>query len=157
MTHSQADQSSPGVDVPGLSAWLAIVAGLVAPLELTRIGFGQPNLTYLVTDTAGERVVVRRPPLGELARGAHDMTREHRILSALAGQPVPTPRPLAFSPGAEVTGAPVYVMEYVGGLVLHTNAAAGELSATARAKVGGEAAAGLAALHAGDCTTRGTA
>jgi aminoglycoside phosphotransferase (APT) family kinase protein len=41
---------------------------------------GAANLTYLVRFGDTE-LVLRRPPFGVVAPGAHDMRREHRVLS----------------------------------------------------------------------------
>jgi aminoglycoside phosphotransferase (APT) family kinase protein len=40
---------------------------------------GSANLTYLL-EFAATRLVIRRPPFGQLAVGAHDMKREFRAL-----------------------------------------------------------------------------
>ena len=44
-------------------------------------------------------LVLRRPPLGHVLSSAHDMRREHRVISALAGSRVPvhttTPRTIS--------------------------------------------------------------
>ena len=53
------------------------------------IAGGRSNLTYRVTDAAGHAWVLRRPPLGQVLATAHDMGREHRIISALAPTDVP--------------------------------------------------------------------
>jgi aminoglycoside phosphotransferase (APT) family kinase protein len=132
--HSSEDRLA-GLDLASVTDWLALTLQLQPPLRLTRVAHGQSNLTFLVEDGGGRRVVLRRPPLGELARGAHDMVREHRILSGLATQPVPTPRPLAISVDGAVTGAPVNVMEHVDGIVLHTSESAERLDRAARARV----------------------
>ena len=149
------NRSLPGIDAAGVTRWLAGDAQLAAPLTFTRVGHGQSNLTFLVEDAQSRRVVLRRPPLGPLARGAHDMLREHRLLVGLADQPVPTPRPIAVNEDLAVTGAPVYVMEYVDGVVVHTEASALELATTARARSGLAAAEALAALHAVDADAIG--
>jgi aminoglycoside phosphotransferase (APT) family kinase protein len=47
------------------------------------------------------------------------MTREYRVLSALAGSSVPAPRAIALCEDASVNGAPFYVMSYAPGLILH--------------------------------------
>ena len=56
-----------------------------APAHCTRelIAGGKSNLTYRVTDDVHDWVV-RRPPLGHVLATAHDMAREHRVMSALA-------------------------------------------------------------------------
>ena len=61
--------------------------------------------------------MLRRPPLGHVLPTAHDMAREHRVLSALADTDVPVARPLALCEDPEVNGAPFYVMEYRAGVV----------------------------------------
>ena len=53
------------------------------------IAGGHSNLTYRVTDAAGHRFVLRRPPLGHVLATAHDMGREHKIISALGPTDVP--------------------------------------------------------------------
>jgi aminoglycoside phosphotransferase (APT) family kinase protein len=146
---------SDGLDLAEVSAWVAGAAGMRGPVELTRVGYGQSNLTFLATDARGDRVIVRRPPLGELARGAHDMHREYRVLSALAAQPVPTPRPLAISEDGSGAGAPVYAMEHVEGIVLHTNVTALSLSEPQRRHASFSAVTALAALHAVDIEQAG--
>src|SRR3712207_7832333 len=45
------------------------------------------NLTYVVTPQGAsddEAVILRRPPTGAVLATAHDMAREHRVISALA-------------------------------------------------------------------------
>jgi aminoglycoside phosphotransferase (APT) family kinase protein len=76
---------------------------------------GRSNLTYAVTDGAS-RWVVRRPPLGHVLATAHDMTREHRVISALHDTPVPVPGTVLLCEDDAVIGAPFYVMEYVDGI-----------------------------------------
>ena len=61
--------------------------------------------------------MLRRPPLGHVLATAHDMSREHRMIAALADTAVPVPRPLALCSDETVTGAPFYLMTYVEGRV----------------------------------------
>src|SRR4051794_37682298 len=103
-----------GIDVAGVEAWYVDhVPGATLPLNFELIAGGHSNLTYRVTDNAGRRYALRRPPLGDLPRGAHDVLREHRILQALQTTRVPVPVVVARCPDASVTGAPFYVMEWV--------------------------------------------
>src|SRR4030095_3599267 len=81
------------------------------------------NLTYWVTDAAGNHWVLRRPPLHGVLPSAHDMGREHRVISALAGTPVPVPATFGLCQDPAVTGAPFYVMAYVEGIVPRDDAA----------------------------------
>jgi aminoglycoside phosphotransferase (APT) family kinase protein len=108
----------PGADPGAVGAWLAERLGDPAWREVTLspIGAGRSNLTYRVDSGAGS-VVLRRPPVGEVAATAHDMGRERRVISALAGTPVPVPLVLASSEGGPPVGAPCFVMELVDGVV----------------------------------------
>jgi aminoglycoside phosphotransferase (APT) family kinase protein len=80
------------------------------------IAGGRSNLTYELDG----RWIVRRPPLGHVLATAHDMGREHRVLSALADSPVPVPPTVLYCPDPDVIGAPFYVMEKVEGAVYRT-------------------------------------
>jgi len=67
--------------------------GLDVPRELSVRQFpnGSANLTYLLS-SGDVRLVLRRPPFGEIAPGAHDMRRESRVLSRLWRQYDRAPR-----------------------------------------------------------------
>ena len=108
-----------GVQVGRVTDWFERhVDGATPPLGFELIAGGHSNLTYKVTDAAGNRFVLRRPPLGHVLATAHDMGREHRIISALGPTPVPVAPALAFCDDADVNGAPFYVMGYVDGHVI---------------------------------------
>ncbi|MEO3824111.1 phosphotransferase family protein [Actinomadura sp. B10D3] len=76
---------------------------------------GRSNLTYEVTDGRSSWIV-RRPPLGHVLATAHDMAREYRVMTALAGTAVPVPETYALCDDPAVIGAPFYVMEMVEGV-----------------------------------------
>ncbi|MFH8368176.1 phosphotransferase family protein [Streptomyces sp. NPDC018031] len=116
----------PGLDLERLRGHLERERpGLVnGPLTAELIEGGRSNLTYRVSD-GRDRWVVRRPPLGHVLATAHDMGREHRVISALHRTPVPVPAPLLLCEDASVTGSPFYVMEYVEGTPYRT---AGQLA-----------------------------
>ena len=108
-----------GIDVAKVSRWLADnVAGARAPFSFQLIAGGRSNLTFLVTDDNGIRYVLRRPPLGHVLATAHDMAREHRIISAVGQTNVPVPATLGLCTDESVNGAPFYVMNFVDGVVL---------------------------------------
>ena len=89
----------------------------VDALEFALIGDGRSNITYRVS--AGERSwVLRRPPLGNRLPTAHDMTREFRVISALADSAVPVPRALALCEDPSVNDEPFYVMQYTPGVIV---------------------------------------
>ncbi|MCC9153380.1 phosphotransferase family protein [Streptomyces parvulus] len=111
----------PGLDLDRLRVLLdrerpGLVTGA---LSGRLIEGGRSNLTYAVTDGTA-RWVVRRPPLGHVLATAHDMRREHRVISALHPTAVPVPRPLLLCEDEEVLGAPFYVMEFVEGTPYRT-------------------------------------
>jgi aminoglycoside phosphotransferase (APT) family kinase protein len=93
--------------------------GAEGPLALRQFGGGHANLTYLIR--FGEREwVLRRPPLGPVAPGAHDMRREHRVLSVLyQGYPL-APRSFLLCTDHAVIGADFFVMERRHGIGLRT-------------------------------------
>jgi aminoglycoside phosphotransferase (APT) family kinase protein len=96
-----------GIDVERVTEWyLREVPGTVAPLEFSLIAGGHSNLTFEVSDAAGRHTVLRRPPLGQVLATAHDMGREHRIISALGPTDVPVPPALGFCDDEQVNGAP---------------------------------------------------
>ncbi len=119
------DPALPGVDEQAVSRFFAErVPGGQGVLKFELISGGRSNLTYLVSG-AGEKWVMRRPPLGHVLPTAHDMAREYRVLSALAKTDVPVPRTIALCEDPEVNGAPFYVMSYEPGIILHDEMPAG--------------------------------
>ncbi|HLF59780.1 MAG TPA: phosphotransferase family protein [Acidimicrobiia bacterium] len=79
---------------------------------------GKANLTYLLTFPGGPELVLRRPPLGPVAPGSHDMAREFRVLSRLWRAFPRAPRALAYSRDDSVIGSPFLVMERRDGVVV---------------------------------------
>ncbi len=112
-------ETPPGIDPGPVGRFFAgHVPGGDVPLSFELISGGRSNLTYLVRG-GGREWVLRRPPLGHVLPTAHDMSREHRVLAALADTDVPAPRPFALCEDTEVNGAPFYVMSHCPGVVLH--------------------------------------
>ena len=113
--------SPAGYDTPAVEAWIAQhIPSLRLPLAWTRLEGGHSNLTYLIEDSAGQRAVIRRPPMGELLPKAHDMAREWALISALGPTAVPVPKALGFCADTSVTGAQFYVMGHVDGHPLYS-------------------------------------
>jgi aminoglycoside phosphotransferase (APT) family kinase protein len=109
------------IDQPNLEAWFEDhVSGATPPLAFERISGGHSNLTYSVADAAGGRWALRRPPLGKRLASAHDMAREHRIISALQETEVPVPPIAGLCEDDAVNGAPFYVMDFVEGPILRS-------------------------------------
>jgi aminoglycoside phosphotransferase (APT) family kinase protein len=146
-----------GADVVGPYLAAALGDPAWADCAVALISGGKSNLTYEVTSGAG-RVVLRRPPLGSVLPTAHDMTREHRVISALAGSAVPVPRALHLCTDPAVLGAPFQVMEFVEGPVARDALPPGYADTPAeRAAIARSLVATLAALHAIDPAAVGLA
>jgi aminoglycoside phosphotransferase (APT) family kinase protein len=121
MSEQTGGEIPKGIDAARVTQWYAAnVAGARPPLAFSIIASGHSNLTYRVTDAAGNRTVLRRPPLGAVLATAHDMGREHKILAALAQTDVPVAPVLGLCKDEAVNGAPFYVMRFVDGFVLDT-------------------------------------
>ena len=147
-----------GVDVARVTEWFQVHAPEVEPpLDFELIAGGRSNLTFRVTDTAGHAWVLRRPPLGQVLATAHDMGREHRIISALAPTDVPVAPVVGLCTDEEVNGAPFYVMGFVDGLIARNAEASRRLSPDARANAGRQLAEVLARIHAVDLDAVGLA
>ncbi|MEN9805359.1 MAG: hypothetical protein RIS41_2206 [Actinomycetota bacterium] len=140
-----------GIDVEKVTRWLVDnVDGAVAPFTFDLIAGGRSNLTFRVTDAAGTRYVLRRPPLGHVLATAHDMAREHRIIAAVGRTGVPVPRALGLCTDTDVNDAPFYVMSHVEGEVLDSADKAALLDPSLREQASHHLIDVLAELHAVD-------
>lgn len=105
------------LDQAALEQWLgAKVPGYAGPLDIAQFNGGQSNPTYLLT-TPGARYVLRRKPPGPLLKGAHDVLREARVLTALGTTSFPVPQVLGIGENEAVIGSAFYVMEMVEGRI----------------------------------------
>jgi aminoglycoside phosphotransferase (APT) family kinase protein len=118
----------PGVDLAALTRWLdAERPGLrQGDLDGEVIAGGKSNLTYRISDGVSTWAL-RRPPLAHVLPTAHDMVREYRVISALAGTDVPVAPAVALCEDKTVLGAPFYLMGFVDGVVLDKPALLREL------------------------------
>jgi aminoglycoside phosphotransferase (APT) family kinase protein len=118
----------PGVDLAALTRWLdAERPGLrQGDLDGEVIAGGKSNLTYRISDGVSTWAL-RRPPLAHVLPTAHDMVREYRVISALAGTDVPVAPAVALCEDKTVLGAPFYLMGFVDGVVLDKPAILREL------------------------------
>lgn len=87
------------------------------PLELQQFSTGYSNLTYQLKMGEWE-AVLRRPPLGPVAPKAHDMKREHHILSSINPYFQAAPEPILFSDDDSIVGSPFFLMERKHGVVI---------------------------------------
>jgi len=142
-----------GVDAAGVESWFGLnVPAAVPPLRFERIAGGHSNLTFRVRDAGGNSWALRRPPLGKRLGSAHDMAREHKVVSALGATEVPVAPVVGLCEDESVSGgAPFYVMEFVEGPILRGLAEAEAFPAEAdRRAIGERVADTLAAIHAVD-------
>ena len=100
-----------------LERYLVEHLDVAPPMHVLQFPNGSANLTYLVR-FGDDRFVVRRPPFGRIAPGAHDMRREHRTLSRLWQGYPPAPRAYLFCDDHTVIGSDFTVMEYRTGVVI---------------------------------------
>ncbi len=144
-------ETPPGVDLERLRPWFAahVEGASDTALHAELISGGRSNLTYAIGDGRHEWVL-RRPPLGHVLPTAHDMLREHTVLSALADTDVPVPRTLAFCGDESVNDAPFYVMEKVDGVILRTPAEFARISPADARRCSEALVDVLVAIHAVD-------
>jgi aminoglycoside phosphotransferase (APT) family kinase protein len=119
------------------------------PIEARMIGDGHSNITYLLS-REGADVVLRRPPRPPLPPSAHDVVREAKLLQALEGRPVRTPRVLVLEEDDAALGVPFYVMEQVHGDVIGSTLPERFGSDAAKDRIVDELVDGLVELHAVD-------
>jgi aminoglycoside phosphotransferase (APT) family kinase protein len=140
------NQSEP-IDGPKITRWLADRADIEPPLTFELIAGGRSNMTFVVTDSAGRRFVLRRPPLGPLLPSAHDMAREHRLMHALRDSDVPVPRMVGLCQDPEVNGRDFYVMHHVDGVVVRDIEIGRSIDEAARTRMSESLVDTLCALH----------
>ncbi|NRB47800.1 MAG: phosphotransferase family protein [Saprospiraceae bacterium] len=97
----------------------AVLDGIDGEMSVAQFHGGHANLTYLIT--FGSRAfVVRRPPFGKIAPGAHDMKREYKVLSKLFEHYPRAPRAFHLCEDETVIGARFVVLEKRSGVVVRT-------------------------------------
>lgn len=140
-----------------LSAYLAeYLPGYATdePLGVYRVRGGHSNETFILWQGA-QRWVLRRPPLGPYLPTAHDVSREFRVLSALATADFAAPHPLLMCDDPSVIGDRFYLMEYLDGEVLRDQPPAWADDPATRREIGFALVDALAALHMVDWRAAG--
>lgn len=141
------DLDRPLVDAEALERFLDERLPAPGRVEVERHTAGHSNETFFVT-RGHDEWVLRRPPRGAFLPTAHDVLREHRVLSALAGTPVRAPRPVLACEDRSVIGAPFFLMERVRGFVIRDELPGGFVDDPAqRPAIGDELVDALAELH----------
>jgi aminoglycoside phosphotransferase (APT) family kinase protein len=132
-------------DIARLDEYLKSWLGGVALAQVERTSGGMSNPTYFVT-RGDWRGVLRKQPGSVLMPSAHAIDREYRVLTALQGSDVKTPKPYRYCEDREVLGTPFYVMEWLDGRVFQEFALNG-LSRAERTECYRSMCATLAAIH----------
>lgn len=132
-------------DLRSLDAYLQEWLGGSAATHVVRASGGMSNPTFFVTH-GDWRAVLRKQPNKVLMPSAHAIDREYRVLTALQGSAVPTPRPYRYCEDRAILGTPFYLMEWVDGRVFHDYALPG-LAREERAACYRSMCEALAAIH----------
>jgi len=88
--------------------------------ELAQFSGGASNLTYLLRYPQQD-VILRRPPMGHIAKSAHDVVREAQIMRALMPVYPWVPEVYAICEDTSVIGAPFYAMQRLVGAIPRRN------------------------------------
>ncbi|MCP4751557.1 MAG: phosphotransferase family protein [Proteobacteria bacterium] len=106
------------LDGAGLESFLKkTFPELTGSLAIRQYPGGASNLTYLLT-MDGKEYILRRPPFGKIAKSAHNMGREYRILKALRPFYPYCPEPLVYSDDSDIIGSEFFIMERIRGIIL---------------------------------------
>ena len=139
-------------DWPALARYLATQGMVLTDPRPQRFSGGLANRNYLLHLATGP-AVLRRPPPGPLPPGAHDMAREHRILSRLPDALPAAPRSLHLCEDPAILGAPFQLLEYREGRVIR--ATLPEDLAARGPELAETMLAALASIHAVDTKALG--
>lgn len=149
MTNTDEGYLKRLVDKEALATYLTSELGPADSYEVSHHQEGHSNETLFVTwgDTD---VVIRRPPPGEVAKTAHDVLREYRVVDALQETSVRVPRTIIACEDQDVLGTDFYVMEQATGDVLRNEEPERFADHEHRYHIGAELVDSLAEIHAVD-------
>jgi len=109
------------LDMARVDAWMkGRVPHLQGQAEVTQFSGGASNWTYRLKYANGD-YILRRPPAGTKAKGAHDMGREFRVQQALKPVYPVVPTMIGLCEDESVTGSEFYVMERIAGIIPRKN------------------------------------
>lgn len=121
LDETRPPRESEALDEGRLAAWLfGRLQGADQPMQVEQFTRGKANLTYLLKfgDDPATEFVLRRPPHGDLSPGAHDIAREHRVLSTLWSAFDKAPKSFLYCDDTSIVGAPFLIMERSHGIVV---------------------------------------
>ena len=112
-----AVREGEGLDAAAVTAWLeAQGVVLEGSAAVTQFAGGASNWTYRL-EYANRDLILRRPPSGTKAKGAHDMGREYTVQSALRPIYPYVPNMVGFCSDVSVIGSEFYVMDRIAGII----------------------------------------
>jgi len=118
------------LDVARLEAYLVSrLPAVSGPLVVEQFPSGFSNLTYMLR-LGDQEFVLRRPPVGNVVKSAHDMGREYRVLAKLCRVYPPAPEPLLMCEDEHIIGSQFYIMQRLRGVILRKSNTPSELIAT---------------------------
>ncbi len=115
---AMGEGSNAGINEANISNWLTSQTNVHGKITFEIVTHGRSNLTYVLEDENKTKWILRRPPTGHVLASAHDMSREHKIISALEESNVPVPGIIGMCNDEDVTGAPFFVMDFVQGNII---------------------------------------
>ncbi|UYM07174.1 phosphotransferase family protein [Solicola gregarius] len=119
-TERTAVRREDAFDVSAVAGWLGDEVGITGTPSVEQYRGGASNLTYLLGYPDGS-LILRRPPTGAKARGAHDMVREYTVQHRLKPAFSYVPEMIALCTDENVIGSQFYVMERVPGVIPRAN------------------------------------
>lgn len=147
---ANAPHADPGLSADELSRLAEVLVSAGTPvagaLTADLITGGRSNLTYRLTD-GRSRWVLRTPPRAGRTPSAHDIVREYRVTSALAGTAVPVAPAIVLCEDESLIGGPFAVWGFVDGRTVRTQRDLAEVDAPALATTIAALVAALASLH----------
>ncbi|KAB7613372.1 phosphotransferase family protein [Amylibacter sp. SFDW26] len=114
-------RSGEELDVTALRKWLdKELPEIKGTPKITQYAGGASNWTYRL-EFENDDLILRRPPAGTRAKGAHDMGREYRLQKALKPVFPHVPEMRAYYGEDDVIGAEFYLMQRVAGIIPRKN------------------------------------
>jgi aminoglycoside phosphotransferase (APT) family kinase protein len=109
------------IDIPRLTAFLyEHLPELKGEVQIKQFRGGASNLTYQL-EFEQATYILRCPPKGTKAKGAHDMAREYNIMQTLKPLYPAVPQMILFCKDETVIGREFYLMEKLVGIIPRAN------------------------------------
>ncbi|OUS28638.1 phosphotransferase family protein [Gammaproteobacteria bacterium 45_16_T64] len=92
------------------------VSDIDGDLTITQFPGGASNLTYALS-FPNKELILRRPPFGTIAKSAHDMGREYKVMDKLKPHYPYVPTMVSFCDDESIIGCDFYLMERLVGII----------------------------------------